>query len=122
MTSGHRNKQIQVYDPAVAGKQVVAQENAGQGDRNVGNKSAGRILQPSKEQYQPVVAGIAMSPAVSSRPPDMRLSSKEVASRDIGRMMEIPPLRGRDISNLSSSSTSRTSNMSSPNRSSSSRK
>jgi hypothetical protein len=36
-------------------------------------------------------------------------------------MMGIPPLRGRDISNLSSSSTSKTSNMCSTNQSSSSR-
>jgi hypothetical protein len=40
VTSGHRDKQIQVYDPAIVGKKVLAQGNAGQGDRNVGNKSA----------------------------------------------------------------------------------
>jgi hypothetical protein len=42
MTSGCRDKQIQVYDPAIAGKQAIVQGNAGQGDRNVGNKSAGQ--------------------------------------------------------------------------------
>jgi hypothetical protein len=31
-----------VYDPAIAGKKAVTQGNAGQGDRNVGNKSAGQ--------------------------------------------------------------------------------
>jgi hypothetical protein len=42
VTSGHRDKQIQVYDPAIAGKQEVMQGNAGQGDRHVGNKNAGQ--------------------------------------------------------------------------------
>jgi hypothetical protein len=41
VTSGHRDKQIQVYDPAIAGKQAIVQGNAGQGDWNVGNKSTG---------------------------------------------------------------------------------
>jgi hypothetical protein len=40
VTSGRRDKQIQVYDPEIAGKQAMVQENAGQGDQNVGNKSA----------------------------------------------------------------------------------
>jgi hypothetical protein len=48
MTSGHWDKQIQVYDPAVARKQVAAQGNAGEGDRNVGSKSASR--NPPAEQ------------------------------------------------------------------------
>jgi hypothetical protein len=39
VTSGHRDKQIQVYDPAIAGKQAIVQKNAGQADKNVGNKS-----------------------------------------------------------------------------------
>jgi hypothetical protein len=68
-----------------------------------------------------VVAGITALPGVSNRAPDMLCSSKAQANRDIGRMMEIPPLRGRDISNLSSS-TSKTSNMCSTSRSSSSSK
>jgi hypothetical protein len=42
----------------------------------------------------------------------MRCSIKEEASRDIGKMMEILPLRGQDISNLSSSSISKTRSMS----------
>jgi hypothetical protein len=57
-----------------------------------------------------MVAGITVLPGVSSRAPDMLCSSKAQASRDIGKMMEILPLRGWDISNLSSSSTSKTSN------------
>jgi hypothetical protein len=39
VTSGRRDKQIQVYDPAIAGKQVIIQGNAGQADKNVGIKS-----------------------------------------------------------------------------------
>jgi hypothetical protein len=31
-----------VYDPAIIGKKAVTQGNAGQGDRNVGNNSAGQ--------------------------------------------------------------------------------
>jgi hypothetical protein len=51
----------------------------------------------------------------------MLCSSKAQASRDIEKMMEILPLQGRDISNLSSSSISKTSNMCSTSRSSSSK-
>jgi hypothetical protein len=40
VTSGRRDKQIQVYDPAIAGKQAIVQGNVGQGSKNVGNKSA----------------------------------------------------------------------------------
>jgi hypothetical protein len=68
-----------------------------------------------------MVVGVTVLPDVSSRVPDMRCSSKAQASRDIGKMMEIPPLRGRDISNLSNSSTSKTSNMCSTSQSSSSK-
>jgi hypothetical protein len=42
VTLGSRNKQIQVYDPAIAGKQAFVQENAGQADKNVGSKHAGQ--------------------------------------------------------------------------------
>jgi hypothetical protein len=42
VTSGRRDKQIQVYDPAIAGKQAVVQKNAGQADKYVGRKSAGQ--------------------------------------------------------------------------------
>jgi hypothetical protein len=40
VTSGRRDKRIQVYDPAIAGKQVVAQKSASQANKNVGNKKA----------------------------------------------------------------------------------
>jgi hypothetical protein len=40
VTSGRRDKKIQVYDLAIAGKQAMVQANADQGDWNVGNKSA----------------------------------------------------------------------------------
>jgi hypothetical protein len=42
VTSGHRDKQIQVYDPAIAEKQAVMQGNVGQGERHVDNKNAGQ--------------------------------------------------------------------------------
>jgi hypothetical protein len=42
VTSRRRDKQIQVYDPAIAGKQVMVQQNAGQADKNVGNKNVGQ--------------------------------------------------------------------------------
>jgi hypothetical protein len=70
-----------------------------------------RICRPGKEHARPVAAGITVLPDVSSRALDMRCSSKAQASRDIRKMMEIPPLQEQDISNLSSSSTSKTSNM-----------
>jgi hypothetical protein len=50
-----------------------------------------------------VVAGVTVLPGVSNRAPDMRCSSKAQVSRDIGKTMEILPLRGRDISSNSSS-------------------
>jgi hypothetical protein len=40
VTSGRRDKQIQVYDPAIAGKQAIVQENVSQGNKNVGNVHA----------------------------------------------------------------------------------
>jgi hypothetical protein len=42
VTSGRWDKQIQVYDPAIAGKQVMVQNNAGEADKNVGNKNVGQ--------------------------------------------------------------------------------
>jgi hypothetical protein len=42
VTSGRRDKQIQVYDPAIAKKQVIVQKNAGEVDKNVGNKNTGQ--------------------------------------------------------------------------------
>jgi hypothetical protein len=36
VTSGRQDKQIQVYDPAIARKQVIVQKNAGKADKNVG--------------------------------------------------------------------------------------
>jgi hypothetical protein len=68
-----------------------------------------RMFRPGKEHAWPVVAGVIVLPGVSSRAPDMQCSIKEEASRDIGKMMEILPLRGWDISNPSSSSTSQSS-------------
>jgi hypothetical protein len=83
-------------------------------------KVPARMFRPGKEHARPVVAGITVLPGVSSRAPDMLCSIKEEISRDIGKMMGIPPLRGWDISNLSSSSnTSKISNMSNTSRRSS---
>jgi hypothetical protein len=42
VTSGRRDKQIQVYDPAVAGKQAMVQKSAGQADKYVGSKKPGQ--------------------------------------------------------------------------------
>jgi hypothetical protein len=70
-------------------------------------------LRPGKEHARLVVAEITILPGISNRVPDMRCSIKEEASRDIGKMMEILPLQGQDISNLVSSSISNTSSMSS---------
>jgi hypothetical protein len=80
-----------------------------------------RMCRPGKEHARPVVAGITVLLGISSRAPDMLCSGKEQASQDIGKMMEIPPLRGWDISNLSNNSTSKTSNMCSTSQSSSSK-
>jgi hypothetical protein len=71
-----------------------------------------RIHRPGKEHARLVVAGRTTYPGISSRALDMWCSIKEEVSRDIGKMMGIPPLRGWDISNLSNSSTSKISNMS----------
>jgi hypothetical protein len=42
VTSGRRDKQIQVYDPAITGKQAMVQKSAGQADKNVSSKKAGQ--------------------------------------------------------------------------------
>jgi hypothetical protein len=76
-----------------------------------------RILQPGKEHARLVVARITTYPGISSRVPDW-CSIKEEGSRDIGKMMGIPPLRGRDISNLSNSSIIKISSMSNTSRTS----
>jgi hypothetical protein len=44
VTSGRRDKQIQVYDPAVAGKQAMVQKNVGQADKYVGSKKPGQSV------------------------------------------------------------------------------
>jgi hypothetical protein len=76
------------------------------------------MCRPGKEQLRPVGAGVTARPGVSSRAPDMQCSSKGHFSRDIGKMMEIPPWQGRDIS----SSISKASRMSNVSRSSSSKR
>jgi hypothetical protein len=81
-------------------------------------RSPVRMCRPGKEQVRPVLAGVTVQPGVRSRAPEMQRSSKAQVGRDIGIMMGIPPLPGRDIS----SSTSKTSIVSSINRSSSRRK
>jgi hypothetical protein len=42
VTSGRRDKQIQVYDPAIAGKQAMTHKSAGHADKIVGNQKAGQ--------------------------------------------------------------------------------
>jgi hypothetical protein len=64
-----------------------------------------------------VLAGVTVRSGVSSKAPKVQRSSKVQVSRDIGIMMGIPPLPGRDIS----SSTSKTGKVSSISQSSSKR-
>jgi hypothetical protein len=70
------------------------------------------MCRSGKEHARPVVAGVTVLPGDSSRALDVRRSSKAQVSRDIGKMMEIPPLRARDISNSNNSSTSKVSSTS----------
>jgi hypothetical protein len=44
VTSGRRDKQIQVYDPAVTGKQAMVEKNAGQAGKYVSNKKPGQSM------------------------------------------------------------------------------
>jgi hypothetical protein len=118
VTSGRRDKQIQVYDPAIAGKQVIVQKNAGEADKNVGNKNVGQNV-PAGQGARSAGGGRSNSAARRQQQgTGNAVQQKELVSRDIGKMMEIPPLRGQDIS----SSTSKASSMSSTSRSSSSKK
>jgi hypothetical protein len=117
VTSGRRDKQIQVPES----KQLFRRTPVKLARMSAARMPA-RMCRPGKEHARPVVAGIIVLPGISSRAPDMRCSSKAQVSRDIGKMMEIPPLRGWDINNSSSSSTSKASSMSSTSRSSSGKK
>jgi hypothetical protein len=79
-----------------------------------------RTIRLGKEHARLVAARIITFPVIwhkssinRSTVPDTRCSVKEEISRDIEKMMEIPPLRGWDISNLSSSNTSKNGSMSS---------
>jgi hypothetical protein len=76
-------------------------------------------IRSGKEHARLVVAGIITFPGIwhkfsisNNKVPGPRCSIKEEASRDIGKMMEILPLRGQDTSNLGSNNISRTSSMS----------
>jgi hypothetical protein len=78
-----------------------------------------KTIRPGKEHARLVVAGTTIflgiwhKFSISNKVPGMRCSIKEEASRDIGKMMEILPLRGQDISNLGSCSIRGASSMSS---------
>jgi hypothetical protein len=61
-----------------------------------------RMCRPGKEQERPVLAGVTVQPGVCSRVPEVQCSSKAQVSRDIGIMMGILPLPGRDISSSTS--------------------
>jgi hypothetical protein len=76
------------------------------------------MCRPGKEQVRPELARVTVQSGVSNKAPEVQRSSKVQASRDIGMMMAIPPLPGRDIS----SSTSKASIVSSVSRSSSSKR
>jgi hypothetical protein len=80
-------------------------------------RNLARMCRLGKEQARSVVARVTVQPGVSSRAPEVQHSSKVQVSRDIGMMMGILPLPGRDIS----SSISKASRMSSVSRSSSSK-
>jgi hypothetical protein len=81
-------------------------------------RSPVRMCWPGKKQVRPVLAGVIVQSGISTRAPEVQRSSKVQVNRDIGMMMGIPPLPGRDIS----SSTSKTGRVSSISRSSSRRK
>jgi hypothetical protein len=81
VTSGRRDKQIQVYDLAIAGKQAIVQKNAGKADKNIGNKNAGQNVPAgqgarsagggqsnSAAQRQQQGAGYAMQEQGASQP------------------------------------------------------
>jgi hypothetical protein len=90
--------------------------------RMLATSKPARMCRPGKEHARPVVAGVIVQPDISSRAPEVRRSSRAQVSRDIGKMMGILPLRGRDISNNHSSSTSKASSMSSTSLSTSSKR
>jgi hypothetical protein len=77
-----------------------------------------RMCRPGKEQVRPVLARVTVQSGVSNKAPGVQRSSKVRVSRDIGMMMGILPLPGRDIS----SSTSKTGRVNNVSRSSSSRR
>jgi hypothetical protein len=102
-----------LYDPAITGKQAVTQGNAGQGDRHVGNKNASQNYPAGQGACSAgggrhnSILGIQHKFMISNnKVPGTRCSIKEEVSLDIGKMTEILPLRGQDISNPSNSSTS----------------
>jgi hypothetical protein len=111
VTSGRRDKQIEVYDPAIAGKLAMVQGNAGQGDRNVGNKSAGQNV--SARQGARSAGGGRNNSAAQRQQQGARYAVQQQGGGQPRhrKMMEILPLRGWDISKLSISGTSKTSNM-----------
>jgi hypothetical protein len=77
VTSRRQDKQIQVYDLAIAGKQVIVQKNAGEADKNVGNKnvpagqgacSAGGGQSNSDARHQQQGAGNAVQQQGAGQP------------------------------------------------------
>jgi hypothetical protein len=77
-----------------------------------------RVCRPGMGQHRPVVAGVTVQSGVSSGAPEVQRSIEVQVNRDIGKMMAIPPLSGRDIS----SSISKAGKVSSISRSSSRKK
>jgi hypothetical protein len=107
-----------VYDSAIAGKQAMTQGNAGQGDRHVGNKSAGQNY-PTGQGARSASGG--QNNNLSRYPAHVQHQQQQGARYAVQhqgegqprhKMMEILPLRGHDTRNLSNSSISRTSSMS----------
>jgi hypothetical protein len=65
-------------------------------------RSPVRMCRPDKGQERPVLAGVTVRSGISSRVPEAQRSSKVQVSQDIGTIMGIPPLPGRDISSRTS--------------------
>jgi hypothetical protein len=78
-------------------------------------RSPVRMCRSGKEQVWPVLARVIVQSGVSNKAPEVLRSSKVQVSRDIGMMMGIPPLPGRDTS----SNTSKASKVNNVSRSSS---
>jgi hypothetical protein len=103
VTSGRRDKQIQVYDPAIAEKQAIVQKNAGEADKNVGNKNAGQNV-PAGQGARSAGGGRSNSDARRQQQGAGYAVQQQGAGQPRHREDDgNSALRGRDINNSSSS-------------------